>query len=73
MKRTILATVLGFSFVAASASAAVSVEEVSTWRKTKVDNVIVTTDATKNLEWQIVKVAKKDKNQETQAWRRIRI
>ncbi|NRA69971.1 MAG: hypothetical protein HRU24_03040 [Gammaproteobacteria bacterium] len=73
MKRTILATVLGFSFVAASASAAVSVEEVSTWRKTKVDNVIVTTDATKNQEWQIVKVAKKDKNQETQAWRRIRI
>ena len=73
MKRTILATVLGFSFVAASASAAVSVEEVSTWRKTKVDNVIVTTDATKNLEWQIVKVAKKDKSQETKAWRRIKI
>ena len=73
MKKTILATVLGFSFVAVSASAAVNVEEVSTWRKTKVDNVIVTTDATKNLEWQIVKVAKKDKNQETQAWRRIRI
>ena len=71
MKRTILATVLGFSFVAASASAAVSVEEVSTWRKTKVDNVIVTTDATKNQEWQIVKVVKKDKNQETQAWRRF--
>ena len=73
MKKTILATVLGFSFVAVSASAAVNVEEVSTWRKTKVDNVIVTTDATKNLEWQIVKVAKKDKSQETKAWRRIKI
>lgn len=73
MNKIILSAVLSLSFVAASASAAVNFEETSAWRKTIADNVTMTTDTAKSLEWQMVKIAKKEKNQETQVWRRIKI
>jgi len=75
MKTLLLSAVLSLSFVAASASAALTTEETSAWKRIRFIESTDTTEKSTTSAWKRIRFAKVDVTKDEapkKAWKRIR-
>jgi len=77
MKTLLLASVIGLTFVASSASAALNTEETSVWKRiryTPIENVEKAAEEPKSQVWKRIRYSKVDvtKTETSKVWKRIR-